>query len=436
MTSTAFGPQGPNYTTTRPPADPKASAGVDTFFKNCSSAGAKDGTFATADFFNVTLANLRYLVRTSGVTLDDATDTMVYDSIAQMIENGVSNYALDTGSPNALVVALPATITAYTPGMLIYVKVANTCTGPSTIRVNGMGVVPILHSDQSPMGQNDLLLAEIAELVFDGVNFQKVGTVARAQSIVQTLTANLTYYVNGSTGNDLNTGLTTGAPFATIQKAINSVAVLNANGYAVTINIADGTYAGFFIGSAINGNLNIVGNTTNWANVLINGVSGGGSITARGNGVTLTLQGVELTNGVGYGLISQAGASVNISQIVFGACSTAQIFCDSGTVSVIGDYHITGNAVSHVAVNYGSFIGTPSGFNTVTLSGGPVFTVTYQVSGIGFVRMNARTTFNGAAGAGQRYQVTGNGVIDTSGAGASFLPGTTAGAIATGGEYL
>lgn len=85
MVTTAFGPQGPNYTTVRTPADPKASAGADTWFKNCSAAGAKDGTFATADFFNVTIANLRYLVRTSGVTLDDATDTMIYEAVLAMI---------------------------------------------------------------------------------------------------------------------------------------------------------------------------------------------------------------------------------------------------------------------------------------------------------------------------------------------------------------
>ncbi len=81
MTTTAFGPQGPNYSTTRPPADPNASAGVDTFFVNCSAAGAKDGTFATADYFNVHLANLRYLVRTAGVTLNGADDTMVWAAV-------------------------------------------------------------------------------------------------------------------------------------------------------------------------------------------------------------------------------------------------------------------------------------------------------------------------------------------------------------------
>jgi hypothetical protein len=79
--TTAFGPQGPNYATVRPPADPQASAGVDTFFKNCSAAGAKDGTFATADYFNVHLANMRYLVRTAAVALNDGDDQMVYKAV-------------------------------------------------------------------------------------------------------------------------------------------------------------------------------------------------------------------------------------------------------------------------------------------------------------------------------------------------------------------
>jgi hypothetical protein len=91
MSTTAFGPQGPNYTTTRPPADPKASNGVDTWFKNCSKAGAKDGTFATADFFNVNLGNTRYLVRTAGIELDDIDDTMVYRAVKKIANDELNN---------------------------------------------------------------------------------------------------------------------------------------------------------------------------------------------------------------------------------------------------------------------------------------------------------------------------------------------------------
>lgn len=89
--STAFGPQGPNYATVRPPADPQASGGTDTWFQNCSAAGAKDGTFATADFFNVSVGNLRYLVRTAGIPLDDTDDAMAYKAVKKIVDDEIEN---------------------------------------------------------------------------------------------------------------------------------------------------------------------------------------------------------------------------------------------------------------------------------------------------------------------------------------------------------
>jgi hypothetical protein len=37
---------------------------------------------------------------------------------------------------------------------------------------------------------------------------------------------------------------------------------------------------------------------------------------------------------------------------------------------------------------------------------------------------------------GQRYSITGNSIINTNGAATTYLPGGTAGATATGGQYL
>ena len=114
--STAFGPQGPNYATTRPPADPQASQGADTFFKNCSSAGAKDGTFATADFFNVNLANLRYLVRQAGILLNDADDTMVYQAVKAVADAEIARLVTPPtggGSGGGTTVLAPATMVGF-----------------------------------------------------------------------------------------------------------------------------------------------------------------------------------------------------------------------------------------------------------------------------------------------------------------------------------
>lgn len=91
-----FGPQGPNFSLTRPARDPNASNDVDTWFKNCSAANSKDGTFATADFFNTVLGNLRYLVREAGVAETyPLPDTNVYDAVLAIVDDRIATLAPD-----------------------------------------------------------------------------------------------------------------------------------------------------------------------------------------------------------------------------------------------------------------------------------------------------------------------------------------------------
>lgn len=93
--TTAFGPQGPNFSLVRPPGDPDTSGVTDTWFINCSAPGAKDGTYATADFFNVFVGNLRYAVRTAGVPLDDTDDAMLYKAIKAIVDAEIAAFLLD-----------------------------------------------------------------------------------------------------------------------------------------------------------------------------------------------------------------------------------------------------------------------------------------------------------------------------------------------------
>jgi hypothetical protein len=79
--TTAIGPQGPNYTTSRPATSPVASGGIDTWAKDCTAAGAKDGTFLNASFFNIIIAQLREAIRQAGITLDDLDDLMLYKAM-------------------------------------------------------------------------------------------------------------------------------------------------------------------------------------------------------------------------------------------------------------------------------------------------------------------------------------------------------------------
>lgn len=57
------------------------------------------------------------------------------------------------------------------------------------------------------------------------------------------LAANRTYYVS-TTGNNANSGLSAGTPFATLQKAVDEAHKLDCSIYNVTIQLADGSYVG------------------------------------------------------------------------------------------------------------------------------------------------------------------------------------------------
>ena len=352
MTVTAFGPQGPNYTTTRPPHDPKASLGADTWFKNCSAAGAKDGTFATADFFNVTIANLRYLCRTAGVTLDDLDDTMLWQAIHNMVG------------------------------------------GNTTV----------------------------------------------------TLTAPQVFYVNSSTGNDSNNGLTPATAFASLQKAADTMANWNLNGFNITVNVADGPYNKVVLPNmAGSGSVLWVGNATTPANVVITAVN---DFCFVANGLAHQLNGfkVQQSGTNGAGIVAAANALLYVKNIEYGACTGPHNFATYGaTIRFDGlSFRITGGSTGN-SFYPGCFVWGQSGsvIDTVGLSSPPLLTLVGTPNfATAFVFASLLTTctlvyaaISGSA-TGIRYRVESNSIINSGGGGASYYPGNTAGSTATGGQYI
>src|SRR5262249_5472080 len=60
------------------------------------------------------------------------------------------------------------------------------------------------------------------------------------------LGADTTYYVatSGNGGSNSNDGLSSSAPFLTVQKAFDTIATVNNGGFAITISVGAGTFAG------------------------------------------------------------------------------------------------------------------------------------------------------------------------------------------------
>jgi hypothetical protein len=259
----------------------------------------------------------------------------------------------------------------------------------------------------------------------------------------------LTYYV-ATTGSDSNPG-TLAAPWLTLQHAVD--VIQNGyflNGYSVTINVAAGTYsAGAALSGSLNGSINFVGPSSGTA--IING---SGYCFSVINSATCLLSGnfsLNQTNASGQanacvvagtgGVVTLSGTSGG-SRVQFGTAQTYHMNAFGGgrigmSLSPNNVYWVTGNAsvghwnaqeLSNILMNGASIdIFNPStGFTTFATATNLSL---IEASGITF-------TGNPGTATGARYSITANSVINTSGGGASYFPGNSAGSSASGGQYI
>ncbi|WP_185634050.1 hypothetical protein [Burkholderia stagnalis] len=252
------------------------------------------------------------------------------------------------------------------------------------------------------------------------------------------LKANTTFYVNASTGSDSNSGLSSGAAFATIQRAWDVISRnYDLNGFVATVNIANGSYGAlnasggppnsFYDGAIVfNGNTASPGSVT----MTSNNVSG----TAFAQGAFFTIQGVTLTSSGGSNsMFAAVGGRIIFNNVIFGSSAQSHIVASGGGSAVAtGPYTISGGASNHYSTDTGGLIFVPG--QTVTLSGTPSFSTAFALVRWCAVLAVTSTTFTGSA-SGARYSVIGNGVVTGTGGSATYLPGSVAGSTASGGQY-
>lgn len=99
-------------------------------------------------------------------------------------------YVVDTGTANALIVAMPTlALSAYTAGLELSVNVLVENTGASTIDVDGVGAKTILRADGSALQSGDLGAGQVVKLVYDGTNFRLLGASETAAAASATAAA-------------------------------------------------------------------------------------------------------------------------------------------------------------------------------------------------------------------------------------------------------
>ncbi|MEF2074021.1 DUF2793 domain-containing protein [Consotaella aegiceratis] len=287
-------------------------------------------------------------------------------------------------------------------------------------------------------GSDDLALKVSA----DGATWREALRVERASGRVrfpsggarEQLAEARTYYVDPA-GSDANTGLSAGDAFATVQKAVNAALALDAAGYPVTIQLADGVYGA---GAAMSrpmfdgGTLLLRGNATSPENVLIDAGSAGNALLFNAAGASARIEGIKVAGQVG--IWARFGVVVMLrGRIAYGVCTARHIGADNGAyIEVIATIDIQGGAQQHFfAGQNGHILMTNS---TVNLIGTPAFTNAFavaQTTGIVSAYANA---YAGSA-TGMRYRTLLNGVVFVNGAGEASLPGDAVGLVSSGGQY-
>lgn len=442
-----LGPANAVNSVTVRPAETRSFLSLDSWFKDCSSPVADDGTDVTASFFNGVVAALRAMWRGNGMRNDGVTpvvaevgtdDNGVLLGIQHMIQRGQLIYAADTGAANAIVVSLSPALIEYKAGFRALIKLAaNGTGGPTTINFNLLGAKSVKRLDGQDPAVGDLLAGALVEFAYDGTNFQ----IMNVWSQRPILSAARTYYVNDATGSDsANDGLAVGTPFKTIQKAVDVMSTFDNNGFDVTINVADGTYASVNLKKITgSGVCYLIGNIANASVCIITGSSTAiNAATAVG---TYNIRGFKVSSSVGNGVTADgAGSNLILRRMDFGTCAKHHMACQrgaslvlEGTIHDAGAYvRISGSAETHIVALGGSSVAVYS--QPITITGTPNFSGSYVLCRLCGTLEIQYSSITGAA-TGTRYSVSENGVCNTFSGSATYLPGNAAGVTNLGGQY-
>lgn len=445
MSSDILGPaDAPNSVTDRP-SDTRTFGAIDTFFRDCTNPDTEDGTDIQAAFLNGMIASLRSVWRMNGLRNDGVSpiitengldDAGIAKAIQQLVQRGLVVYGVDTGAANALAVTLTPALLEYKAGLRLMIKAAASNTGATTLNVNGLGARNVVRRDGAILFDSDVLAGAVQEYAFDGTNFQLLSAIGSGQ-----LVRNLNLYVNAAIGSDANDGTanTAGKALASIQAAIDRAFSYPPSQYSITIHVAPGVYGPARTPLRAGPDLIITGDTVTPSNVTINGGDDAAFAVAGPN--TVTLEGVRWTTGnptvAVPGVNAGPGSTLITRYTESGYCQFSVFEAFYGSLQIVGNHRFTANS-QYLFVGYGGGgqvqIGT-----SVILTIANAITVTasaYATVAGAILAPPPRATFvNPGNITGLRYRAELNGIINTVGAGTSYLPGSADGVTVSGGQY-
>ena len=178
---------------------------------NGNPATGTQGSIPPAAAFEQPLRELAALISNAGFTPSDSDLAQVTRAVRQGI-NFLTATAIG-GNPNNLAASFtggPPAIATYMPGLRLNVAIPANNTGPVSISIDGLPSHLIKRASGADLAADDLRGGMVAELVYDGTNFQLVNFQGFTSSTTNnnTFTVNIPYIADTGTVNAIN------APFS------------------------------------------------------------------------------------------------------------------------------------------------------------------------------------------------------------------------------
>ena len=375
--------------------------------------------------------------------------------LSKSIQSGVVNYCQDQGTTNFIAITPIPPLAGYVLGQHFRIKLANPNTGPVQINVSGLGWLPVVHADNTPMGGGELYVNQIIDVAYNGNNAWQMLTGGLSGALIM-MNNPRSLYCSNTTGDDSlydGTSATIDSthghgPYKSLRKALMQSTKYNLSGFTFHIYLADGTYpeTSLLDGPTPNGSgaIYIHGNPT--TPNLVKLINSGNGSCFRVSGGQYIIDGVcfqatqAVPSDMALGLWCGANGSVWLNSVGFYAAPGAHMLAGpgGGVISVGGPIWIYGNTPgAHEMVLMGGSIAhypaplpTLNVMNAVTLG-----QFAYASGGGGITPQYAAMNLYGAVTA-TKYIAVSNGTIDVGGRGVGYLPGNVAGVLGSGGQYV
>lgn len=377
--------------------------------------------------------------------------------LAKSVQSGRVIYGVDSGSVNVVSIALTPPLAAYADGLFVWVRIANTNTGPSVLSINGLAGKNIVRRGGSVLQAGDLPGGYIALFVYNGPhgNFEYYGAAYSAGSgFLPILIANTILYVDAAIGDDAlydgTAAVISGphGPYKTIMRAINETFKYGPSVYTMTINVAAGNYNESVVTPSIVGPTTIV-NGAGKNLTFINGAAAGPHtiLSSHSNQVTVQNCCVKTTNVSGGNscIVSTTGAFTTIKDIAIGGPGSAtngylidalggQIFT-AGNIDILAGTSCYAVLVAYTGGNLVLGAGTINHLGTINCNVYATASSSSSISTAPPGSGNDPVFGNPGFVTGQKFSTALNGVINTQGHSINYFPGTIAGGNGTGGQY-